>query len=606
MALAGAAFVLAAGFTSAPLAQFRGTADVTSVRALLSLDRLYPGTGARAAVILQIEPGWHVNAHEPGMDYLIATKLELTAPEGLELSPVLYPEPKVMAFEFAGTELPVYEGEVALYFEVTAAAGHAPGSRSIDATLSVQACNDRLCLAPARLPVSLEVEVTGLDVPVQPMHTEWFADGTLAPLEADDRNPSDAGGTIARLLEDEGWWITLGIIFVGGLALNLTPCVYPVIPITLAYFGAQASECSLPKWLLALLYVAGLAITYSSLGVIAALTGNILGVQLQNPWVLGAIAAVLITLALSFFGLYELRPPSALSARLGSRRGAGGALFMGLTIGLVAAPCVGPFVIPLLAFVGATGDPWQGFWMFLALALGMGAPYLFLAMGAASLNRLPRAGEWMVGVKRIFGLALLVLAVYFARTLLPKGIEPWLLPGALLLSALYLALFEHSADQVRAYQAVKVACAAIALGMAVWLGWPAPPGVQWQAYTPEAVQAARQAGQPVIIDFYADWCLPCKELDRFTFSDPRVIEAAESFVTLKVDLTQFSSPPVEALRRQYDVRAVPTILFLDTQGREPTHLRVTGYVRAEQFHDRMREILGGAPAPAATDLASGP
>jgi thiol:disulfide interchange protein DsbD len=268
---------------------------------------------------------------------------------------------------------------------------------------------------------------------------------------------------------------------------------------------------------------------------------------------------------------------------------------MGLTIGLVAAPCVGPFVIPLLAYVGATADPWQGFCMFLALSLGLGAPFLVLAMGAASIRSLPRAGEWMVGVKHLFGLALLAMAVYFAGPLLPKAVEPWALPGFLLLAALYLVFLERAAAPVRGFQIVRFLSAAGCLGLALWIGWPAPPGVVWVPFSPEAVEQARAGGRPVIIDFYADWCLPCKELDRITFRDTRVVQAAAAFMTLKADVTQFSAPPVEALRRRYEVLGVPTVLFLDPHGQESRPLRVTGYLGPAAFHARMRAVLAAAP-----------
>ncbi len=609
-----------------------GTADVADTEATLSADLLHAGGAAEAAVILRIEPGWHVNAHKPGLEYLIATKLEVAGAPGVEVGEIVYPEPVVRTFEFAETALPVYEGQVAIRFPVRAAPGAAPGPRRLVGALTEQACSHNLCLAPAKLPVVFELRIAegaggatdaGADAGAARPADASAADGGAASSEAEgtpaagtSEAPSagtgegagagedvaaGAGGQIAGLVARRGWGLTLGVIFLAGLGLNLTPCVYPLIPITISYFGAQTAGGALPRLVLAGLYVSGLAITYSSLGVAAALTGSLLGASLQSPWVLGGIAALMVALALSFFGLYEIRLPSAITMHLGSRRGALGALFMGLTIGLVAAPCVGPFVIPLLAYVGATGDPWQGFWMFMALSLGLGAPYLFLALGAASIARLPRAGEWMVGVKHVFGVALLAMAAYFASPLLPKRLAPWPLPGFLLLATLYLAFFERAAQQVRGFRIFRLACAGAAFAMALAIGWPAPPGIAWQPYSAEAVEQARASGRPVIIDFTADWCLPCKELDRITFRTKRVVEAAAGFVALKADVTQFTAKPVEELRRQYDVLGVPTVLFLDAAGREPRHLRVTGYIGPSDFHARLSEVLAGTAPQAGAE-----
>jgi thiol:disulfide interchange protein DsbD len=595
------AVALAFGAVDPAPAQMRGSSDVASARPLVSFDRLHPGTSAAAAVILSVEAGWHVNAREPGIEYLIPTDLELGPPPGIDISPVSYPDPQVRTFEFSPEPLRVYEGETALRFDLRAEPGAEPGPRRIEGTLTVQACSHNLCLQPARLPIAFDVVVAPLSEAVTPQHPEWFGEAPAAGGATSGAAGPPPGNPIARLIGRHGWWLALGAIFLAGLGLNLTPCVYPIIPITVSYFGTQAAERPLPRLALAAAYVLGLSLTYSALGVAAALTGGMLGATLQSPWTLATIAALMVALALSCFGVYEIRLPSALSARLGSRRGVAGALFMGMTIGIVAAPCVGPFVIPLLAYVGASGDPWQGFCMFMALSAGLGAPYVFLALGAASIAALPRAGEWMVAVKRIFGLALLAMAIYFATPLLPEPAEPWALPGFLLAAAAYLAFFERAAGQVRLFRAVQLLCAALALAAALALGWPAPPGIAWAPYSAAVVEEARAGGRPVVIDFSADWCLPCKELDRITFRDPRVVEAAAPFTALRADVTRFAAPEVEEVRKRYDVLGVPTVLFLNAAGEEVAEARVTGYVGASEFLGRLQRVsaipasAGGAP-----------
>ncbi|MBI4598180.1 MAG: sulfite exporter TauE/SafE family protein, partial [Candidatus Omnitrophica bacterium] len=201
--------------------------------------------------------------------------------------------------------------------------------------------------------------------------------------------------------------------FLGGLALNLTPCVYPLIPITISFFAGQAQQRVARTALLAVCYVLGLAITYSTLGLVASLTGGMLGATLQQPWVPVFVAMVMVALGLSLCGLFEFRIPAALTSRLGvARTGAVGALIMGLTVGIIAAPCIGPFVLGMLLYVGQLGRPVVGFWLFFALALGLGLPYLFLGIFAGQLHRLPRSGAWLTWVKQALGCVLFGVALY--------------------------------------------------------------------------------------------------------------------------------------------------------------------------------------------------
>ena len=207
----------------------------------------------------------------------------------------------------------------------------------------------------------------------------------------------------------QGWamiWTLLGI-FAGGIALNLTPCVYPLIPITVSYFSGRSGKGKDRLYFHGICYIGGLAVTNSILGVTAALTGSLMGALLQNPVVLSAIAAILILLATSLFGFWELRLPYWLT-RAASRSYSGyfGSLFMGITLGLAAAPCIGPFVLGLLTWVAGMGSPWLGFLIFLTLSLGLGLPLFVLAMCAGKLDKLPRSGEWMIWVRKLMGWAL--------------------------------------------------------------------------------------------------------------------------------------------------------------------------------------------------------
>ncbi len=395
-----------------------------------------------------------------------------------------------------------------------------------------------------------------------------------------------------------GWgalWILAGV-FLGGLALNLTPCVYPMIPITVSYFGGRVAqgEPGQAKLLAhGLCYLGGLALTNSILGVAAAFTGSLMGALLQNAFVLMLVSGVLLVFASSLFGFWELRMPSFLTqAANKTYSGYFGSLFMGLTLGVVAAPCIGPFVLGLLAWVAATGSPWVGFLVFFFLSLGLGLPLFLLAMFSGQLQKLPRAGGWMIWVRRFMGWVLVGMAVYFIRPVLP-GFLRIALPVAVAAAAgLHLGWLDRSQASFKAFPWIKtlvgLACFAVA---AYWgASWAVRgPGIEWLPYSEQTFQTAKQQEKPIIVDFYADWCAPCRELESKTFHDPGVVrEAKENFVMIKVDLTRGNNPQHEELVEKYGVKGVPTVVFLNSQGQENESLRLVDYLAPDKFLERMR------------------
>lgn len=390
-----------------------------------------------------------------------------------------------------------------------------------------------------------------------------------------------------------GWamlWTLLGI-FTGGLALNLTPCVYPLIPITVSYFGSKTTAGSKGRGEIAvhgLCYVAGLAVTNSSLGVIAALTGGLMGGLLQTPLVLWGVAAVLIVFATSLFGFWEIRLPAGLTqAAAKSYSGYLGSLFMGLTLGVVAAPCIGPFVLGLVTWVAGIGSPWLGFIVFFTLSLGLGFPLFFLAVFSGQLDRLPRSGDWMIWVRKLMGWVLIGMAAHFLSPVLPEFAGTLLPASVAVAAAVHLGWIDKTLDDSRSFIRIKAVTGLICLVFATLLvaSWTMlGTQVDWKPYSDEYLQEARKLRKPVIIDFYASWCMPCRELDRFTFRDPSVVKRAQSgFVMLKVDLTVSGSSLHQRLAQQYGVRGVPTVVFLDADGRERKDLRVVGFMPPDRF-----------------------
>jgi len=382
----------------------------------------------------------------------------------------------------------------------------------------------------------------------------------------------DAGaGKLSELLRGGNLLLALPLIFLLGLALNLTPCVYPIIPITISYFGAQSNTGQKPLKL-AIFYVLGMAAMYSVLGVAAGLTGGLFGSQLQNPWVLGFFALVMFALALSQFDrpnglpIWEFQLPAALRNKATSRSGAIGAMLMGLMVGVVAAPCIGPAVIALLQWVGTQQSPVLGFITFFTLALGLGLPYVALATVSGSVKKLPRSGEWMVAVKHIFGVVMIWMGFFYLQNvfnLLHPKLGQYALVAVTALGGLYLLFIDRAGAQARKFFRFKQALGAAALALAVWVARPAPPEtIQWQPYSETALQQARAEGRKVLVDFTAAWCAACKELEHNTFSDKTVGTAARDFVALRADMTNFNGPQGQAWQKQYGIVGLPTVVRL--------------------------------------------
>ena len=563
-----------------------------------------PGGRARAVLAIAIDPTWHVNASRPYEEFLIPTTVALDDGAAAELADIRYPAAHDVKLSFSETPMAVYEGSVLVGIELFVPEATAEGRLAVGGILTSQACNDAMCMPPADAPFTIEVLVSpaGAELVEAPRASAAWAAAVPAGGAVAG---STAGGTKGQgdLDTSRGLLVTYLLVFLGGLALNLTPCIYPMIPITISIFGAQGGG---PRRALglAIFYVIGMAITYSLLGTVAALTGSLLGSALQNPFVLVFIALVMVGLALSMFGLYDIAIPQSLSQHASShRQGAVGTLLMGMTVGIIAAPCIGPFVLGLLTYVGATGNPVLGFTLFFVLALGLGVPFLVLAVASGSLSALPRSGSWMIWVKKIFGFILLGMALYFltrSERLVP---ERFFFPALAVIgvaAALKLWILDHTHTPGAGFRRIKAAtgilCLLFAAGSLIAPRFARPVhGITWAAYNEEALATAASSGRPVIIDFSATWCIPCKELDHMTFAAAPVVARARDFVTLKADLTESGSPAVKSLKERYGVRGVPTVVFLAPDGSEIDHLRFTGVISPEEFLEKMNEAAGGAP-----------
>jgi len=556
----------------------------------LSVDKVPAGSTFKAAVVLTIEDGWHINSHTPTYDYLIGTTLELPQREGVIVTDVRYPDGVNLKFGFADDSLSVYEKSSTIFFTVKISEKMATGHDTLRAKLEVQACNDQVCIAPAAIDVFIPMEIVPAAGKSNPINDDLFS----KYINEGSAPPPAGKSDIGQLFEEQGSLVAFFAIFLIGLALNLTPCVYPMLSVTVSLFGGQSETNAVKVFLKAVTYVLGIATMYTVLGVSAALSGTLFGSWLQSPWVLGGIGILLLGLSLSSFGLYQIQMPYWLTSKLGGTTGTGliSLYVSGLVVGVFAAPCIGPPVIALLTLVSSKADPVFGFWVFFTLSLGLGFPYLILGTFSGMLKKIPRSGAWLVWVERVFGVVLSAAGLFYLSLAFVPKVSAFVIPLTLILGGIYLGFLEPSGKDKIGLRRFRWAfgIVAVALGL-VSANALREPGISWEKFSEAALSTAQSQGKPVLMDFYADWCIPCLELDRKTFTDPSVIAETGEFVRLKVDLTHFDSPESEALRKKFNIAGVPTIVFIDWKGQEVVSSRVVGYLPPDEFLEKVKPVL---------------
>ena len=558
---------------------------VFTVELLPDQSPVVAGEVLQLAAVVTVDAGWHINSDDPGDEFSMPTTVGWNMPEDWPEPLTVFPDGEQLEFDFSDVPIEVWEGKVVFVGRLTVPET-AEGAVRPRVEVTAQACNNTQCLPPVTVKMGVDLEVIPPGGSTELVNQKLFEIPT--PVESASAKPDEDVTKLAGMSLP----LLLVTVFFGGLALNLTPCVFPLIPITIGFFSQQTKGGSGSSFGLAFAYFIGITLTYSVLGVLAALGGAIFGSALQSPIVVAVIVLVLLALAASMFGAWEIRPPAWAMQASGGRSGMLGALIMGLLMGIIAAPCIGPFVIGLLTLVGQKGDPVFGFFVFFALAAGLGLPYLLLGTFTGLVNRLPASGMWMIGVRKVFGVILIAMAAYFAAPMLPGNGGDWLMGLTLAIGALYILVIDRTGHDQPAIDRVMrlVSAGLLVLGLSMLpLGHGGAAAVSegdhlaWAAYDAKAFRDAVDSGQPVIVDFYADWCAPCRELDEKTFSDPRVKGILDGFVRFKVDQTRASKEAV-ALAKEFTVLGVPTVMVYQ-DGEEV--FRLTGFESADQFLKRL-------------------
>jgi thiol:disulfide interchange protein DsbD len=481
-----------------------------------------------------------------------------------------------------------------------------------------QGCSEKgVCYPPQNKTFTLELPAgTASGTP----ETEAAAAPQAAPAAAAADEGTSESSQIATLLKGGNFWLVIISFFGFGLLLALTPCVFPMIPILSGIIVGQGQHLTRPRaFALSLAYVQGMAITYAAAGVAAGLSGTLLTSALQNPWVLGTFALVFVALAFSMFGFYELQMPNFIQSRFNdaSNKMKGGNMAgvfaMGALSAVIVGPCVAAPLAGALAYIGLTRDVWLGGWALFAMAQGMGAPLLAVGLSAGAL--LPRAGGWMEAVKAFFGVLLLGVAIWLVSPVIPAVAHMLLWAVLLIVSAIYLHALDPLPHPARGWAKFWKGVGVMALisGVALLIGALSGGRDVLQPLSglrgagtavaaessharfekiksmAELEQRLQQAqGKFVMLDFYADWCVSCKELERFTFSDAKVQARLKDVVLLQADVTA-NSEDDKALLKRFGLFGPPGIIFFDPTGKE--NGRVIGYENPEKFLASTERIL---------------
>ena len=511
--------------------------------------------------------------------YMYRDKFRFSADAGVKLGTPQFPAGARHKDEFFG-EVETYRKNVRIVIP-------AQGEGRFDLKVVSQGCADiGVCYVPMESTASLQLTAA-------PGMTAGPRQVDPAPRFSIFASDLD----IARLFEGNALLVLAGFLLFGVL-LTFTPCVLPMIPILSAIIAGEGK--SLNKWrglVLSASYVLGMAVAYAAAGIAAAYSGGMIAAALQNAWVLGAFALVFVGLALSMFGFYELRMPGFLHQRLhgAQQRIRGGQIAsvaaMGVLSAVIVSPCVAAPLAGALLYISQTRDVALGGAALFAMALGMGVPLLIVGVSEGAL--LPKAGAWMESVRKFFGVLLLAVAVYIVSPVLPVAAQMLAWAALLIGSAVFLRAVDPlppaASGWWRLWKAVGIVAlvAGISLLVGAFTGsreQPAAHATPWVrvASASELDARLKSPGKLVMLDFYADWCVSCKEMESFTFSDARVRAELDQMLLLQVDVTA-NNENDKALLKRFSLFGPPGIIFFDAEGREIRGLRVIGYQNAERF-----------------------
>ncbi|MBZ0263525.1 thioredoxin family protein [bacterium] len=595
-----------------PLSAFAQDEPPVAIEVVTSASGFAVGSDGKIAVLFDVPADHHITDVSFGLWYV-----DFSLPDGISLPDTVYPKGEMENGEA------VYRGEPAILFEINVAEDAPVGSHTVSYSYSYQICRElepEMCFLPNGGEGEFTLEILEAGQAAIPSSHEIFADmeKPQAVAGAVKSSGNESGRLEDRLTSalERGSFGAFFLVFLAGILVSFTPCVYPMIPIIIGFVGAGAGGSRAKGFFLSIFFVVGLAITYAILGVVAGATGALFGAFMSNPIVLIFIVLIFIALGASMLGAFDIALPASVQGRLmaGQRQGVIGAIIMGGVTGIVAAPCAGPPLLVLLGWIGNTGNLLLGFFLMATFAVGIGVLFIVIGTFAGAMTALPAAGGWMDTIKKGLGVVIFAVAVYYIGLLVPEAIYTMIVGGFLLMVGTFLGAFAGWDNLSGAKKYGKGVGLLLVLAGAFYFligiaeqkgvsfagvaGGPSGSGeiaavdeshVAWQINNHDEVLAqAAKEGKPILIDFYADWCGVCVELDHKVWNKEIVIDKSKELIALKLDYTR-STPELEALRKQYGVGGLPTVMILGPDGEE--RARFTSFMGPEEVVDWLQSHM---------------